>query len=724
MRHVPWVRQMEVADCGAACLGMVLAYHGKRVGLDELRSTTGTSRDGVDALALVRAAKHYGLTAEGVAADVSELELLPAGAILHWGFTHFVVLERVDRKGVQIVDPAVGRRRLSFEAVHEVYTGVAVTLQPGPDFTPSEGPVGRGTWRYLRPLLGQARVLVHLLAASVLIRITALAVPLLTGLLVDEVVPRSDRALLAVLGATMAVVVGYFSLCSLLRGRLLLKLRTHLDVRLTKDFVEHMVDLPYSFFLGRQSGDLMMRLQSNSTVREILTTGTIAAILDGILATFYLFLLLILSPPLAALVLGLGLLQVLVLVLSWRRNQHLMSENLHVEARSQSYTFELLSGMESLKVAGAERRAAGHWQQLFIDELNVSVRRGRLEATVDALMAALQLGSPLVVLLYGALQVLNGDLSLGAMLAATALAVGFLEPLATLVESGLELQVLRSYMERIGDVLDTPREQEGEKVRSVAHLTGRIGVEDVSFHYGGPLGTPVVQEVNLDIQAGQQVGIVGRSGSGKTTLAHLLLGLYRPTAGRVTVDGIDLAELDLHSLRRHMGIVTQRPYLFGTTIRQNIHLGDPTASHEAVVRAARSACIHDDIESMPMGYDTPLVDGGASLSGGQQQRLALARALVHRPAVLLLDEATSDLDALTEQQVHRQLDALGCTRIIIAHRLSTIVAADLIVVMDEGRIVQRGTHEELMAVDGPYRQLVVAQWGSGTAVPGAPLSNQ
>jgi ABC-type bacteriocin/lantibiotic exporter with double-glycine peptidase domain len=711
---------MQLADCGAACLASVLAYHGRQVPLDELREMTITNRDGVDALAVTRAAQLYGLTATGVVADLDDLERLPPATILHWEFSHFVVFERLRRHGVDVVDPSLGRRRLSMDAFRRSYTGVAITFEPGEDFRRSRSG-NRGTWRYLRPLLGQSRKLTRVLVASVLLRLLALALPLLTGLLVDQIVPRDDRHLLVVAGATMAAVVGYFFLATLLRSHLLLQLRTRLDVHLTTGFVEHLVDLPYGFFLGRSAGDLMMRLQSNTVVREFLTTGTISALIDGSLASVYLVLLFVLSPPLGALVLALGLLQVMVLLLSWRRSQHLMSESLQIEARSQSYTFELLSGIETLKAAGAERRAAEHWQRLFIDQVTVALRRGRLNANVDTAMVTLQLGSPLAILVYGGFQVLDGSISLGVMLSVVALAVGFLEPLSTLIETGLKLQLLRSYMERINDVLDTAREQEGQTVVAAPPLTGRIEVDDVSFAYGGRLAPPVVKDVSLEVEPGQLVGIVGRSGSGKSTLARLLLGLYPPTSGRVRFDGRDLAELDLRSLRGQIGIVTQRPYLFGTTIRQNIALSDPEMPKERVVEAARLACIHDEIVAMPMGYETPLVDSGASLSGGQQQRIALARALAHGPAIVLLDEATSDLDSLTERMVQHNLGDLGCTRIVIAHRLSTIVDADVILVMDEGTIVQRGRHEELKAMPGAYRDQVLAQLGSAT--PDAPSSS-
>jgi ATP-binding cassette subfamily B protein len=644
IRRVPVVRQMEEADCGAACLAMALRYLGRRVPLDELREATGTGRDGVTALAILHAARAYGLAASGVQADLPGLRLLSRGSILHWEFNHFVVLERVTRRGIRIIDPALGRRFVRQDEVHRAYTGVALMVGRGPDFVPG-GPPAKGTWRYLRLVLGQSASLSRIVVTSLILRVSALALPLMTALVIDQVVPHDDHHLLTVFAIGVALVIG---------------------------------------------------------------SGSLSALLDGVFAGLYLILLFFVSPPLGFLVLALAAIEVGTMVAAWRRNRRLMSDSLQAQADSQSYAYELLAGIETLKAAGAERQAAAHWGALFRKQVSIDLTRGRLSAAVDSVMSTLNVGAPLLVLLLGTLEVVDGNVSLGTMFSAAALAAGFLGPLATLVSSGLQLQLLASYMERINDVLDTPREQPGRKLRQAAPLAGALRAECVSFSYSA-LSPLVVRNVSLDIKPGQHVGIVGRSGSGKSTFAHLLLGLYRPAAGRIRFDGQDLADLDVQSVRRQLGIVTQHPYVFGSSIRQNIALTDPDLPLDRVVEAARLACIDTDIETMQLGYDTPLHDGGASLSGGQRQRIALARALASRPAILLLDEATSELDTVTEQMIYHNLAAMSATTIVIAHRLSTIRNADLIVVMDDGGIAETGTHAELLALNGLYAALARAQ---------------
>jgi ATP-binding cassette subfamily B protein len=698
---------VELADCGAACLSMVLAFHGHHVALKEVRDFTGTGRDGVDAAGLVRAAQHYGLDARGVRAEVEDLRHLPAGSILHWDFSHFVVLERVRRGRVELVDPSAGRLRVPLSRVGRFYTGVAVVLEPTADLAP-EGPASSGLLRYLRPILGQSRLLRRIVATSALLRVFALAIPGLTAVLVNRVVPEGNQSLLAVVGTAAAAMVGYHFLTSFLRAHLLLRLRTHLDLQLTLGFVRHLVDLPHAFFLSRSSGDLMMRLRSNATVREILTTGAISTVLDGGMVVVYLVVLLFVSPSMGLLALGLGALQAAVLVVARHRNRQLMAETLHTEARSQSYVYEVLSGIEALKAAGVEHRAVATWSNLFVDEVNVALRRGRLDALVDSVMSALRLVSPLALLLLGGSRVVSGDLRLGTMLALVTLATGFLEPLAALVTTGLDVQRLGSYLDRINDVLDSPKEQSGREIVRAGPLEGHVVAEGVSFRYSS-LGPLAVDDASLEIRPGQTVAVVGRSGSGKSTFAHLLLGLYEPAGGRILYDGQDLAGLDARSVRNQVGIVTQNAYVFGSTIRDNIALSDPNIPLEDVNRAARLACIHDDIMAMPMGYDTLLVDAGASLSGGQRQRIAIARALVQRPSIVLLDEATSALDAITEGQIYENLATLGSTVVVIAHRLSTVSRAHAIAVMDAGRIVELGTHSELLEMRGHYGALVGAQ---------------
>ncbi len=710
-RRIPLVRQLSEIECGAACVAMVLGYHGKQVRLEEVRQAMGAARDGVSALDILRAARTFGLRGRGVSVDDEALSYLPPGTVLHWQFTHFVVFEKLGRDGVHLLDPGHGRRKVSLERFRQSFTGVALLLEPGENFEPGKARA-RSTSRYALEVVRQSHTLQRIIVVSLVLQLFALAVPALTGLIIDRVVPKGDKHLLTVVSLGFLSLAGFQLLTSLIRSHLLLELRTRMDSSMTLGFLEHLVGLSYSFFQVRAAGDLLQRLNSNATVREILSSSTLSALLDGALVILYLVLLFVVSPFMALIVLGLGALQILVLVFSNRRQRTLMSENLEVEAKSQSYQIEMLTGIQTLKAFGVEHQAVQRYSENFVNVLNVSLKRGRLTAWVESLTGTLRLVAPLVLLTFGALQVLAGKMTLGTMMGLNALAGALLVPLANLVTTGSQLQLLRSYIERIDDVLDAPPERDASKPGRTVKLKGGIELDRVSFRYS-PTSPLVVQDVSVRIEPGQSVAIVGRSGAGKTTLANLLLGLYLPSSGHVLFDGEDLSELDLHSVRGQMGVVPQEPTFFSSTIRGNIAISDPAAPLEPVIEAARLAQLHDDLQAMPMGYDTPLVDRGASLSGGQRQRLALARALMQKPAVLLLDEATSSLDAITESRVQQALSSLHCTRVIIAHRLSTVVDADLILVMDGGRLVESGRHQELLLRGGIYAELVRAQVRGG-----------
>jgi len=401
---------------------------------------------------------------------------------------------------------------------------------------------------------------------------------------------------------------------------------------------------------------------------------------------------------------GLVVLETTLFLTMRRKMRDLAQGSVAKQVEAANRLQELLTGIGSLKASGCEQRASQHWGSSYVDLMNVNLKRGAYGNWTEAVFSTVRLAAPFVLLVVGIRQVMQGDFTLGTMLSAISFAHSFIGPMGNLISNFSNLQVVGIHLGRIDDVLATPPEEERPQRRILSTIEGGIAVDGVSFRYS-PKSPDVLQDISLDIRPGSTVALVGPSGCGKSTLASLLLGLYPPTSGRILYDGHQLADLDLRSVRKKLGVVVQQPHIFSTTVRANIALADPTTPLARIEEAAKRACVHDDIIRMPMGYDTPLLGGGGSISGGQRQRIALARALVGEPAILLLDEATSALDALTEMRVQAQLDSLACTRIVIAHRLSTVVGADLIVVLDKGRIVARGSHAELVATSSLYREL-------------------
>ncbi|WP_066934838.1 peptidase domain-containing ABC transporter [Microtetraspora fusca] len=722
--RLPVILQHSLVECGAACLAMVLGAHGHHISVRTLAGEMGVGRDGVSALTLVRVARARGLTTRALSLRAAHVPEIPLPAVAHWRARHFVVVERAAKERVTIVDPGIGRLRLSWEEFSRDYSGVVLTFAPGPDFQRGRFDERRSWWsRYVRfGVLSHRGILAVLVLLSLVLQGLGLVLPAATEGVVDRVLGREEIGLLPLLGLAAAVAAVAHLAAGGLRAWALVVLRARADTALLDELARRLLALPFRFFAHRGSADLVARISGAGLLRDILTGQVLSALLDGPLAIGYLVAVAARSPLLGAVLAALAAAQFLVLLLTRQRIRDLVHREQEARNDAQGQLIESVKGIETIKSSGAEPQVLDRWTRLLSVQTRQVRRSAFAQGVQDSVLGALRFATPLALLWAGAWQVVDHRLTAGAMLGVLALAAAALAPLASLTSSLRGLQTARAQAERLTDIWETEPEPgpaetadgTGEAPESSARGGGerRIAIEmrSVGFRYA-PESPWIVRGIDLRVVRGQKVALVGRSGSGKTTLARLLLGLLPPVEGEILYDGVPVSRLDPG--RRRFGVVTQEPALFTGSIADNIALGSPAASPREVEAAARLACVHDDIAAMPMGYHTLLTEG-AGVSGGQRQRIALARAILARPEILLLDEATSHLDTDTEAALSGNLGALSQTRIVIAHRLSTVRDADLILVLDGGRIVESGAHDALIRADGLYARLAGAQSPAGS----------
>ena len=693
---------MEAVECGAACLTMILRYYGYHAELNEIREATGVSRDGLSAKTLAQTARRFGLVVKAGVLEPNELATVEHPAIIHWEMNHFVVFSHHAENGVHILDPAIGPRLVSHADVDTGFTGVCLQFSPGENFK-TKARQSSSLARYSTVLREVAPALLLLATASVFLNFFGLSIPLGTQVIVDYVLSLDQRRWLPIVGASAtALVVGQLVVAAV-RGLILSRVRQHVDTKMGSTFVRHLFTLPMRVFVQRHTADLVSRIQGIRLVRELMSGSAVTVLVDGGLLLFYLFLILAFEWRLGLIVGGGVALYCAIYALLRPVQLAAFREKTIKHLNRDVELYQVLNGIYTLKSAGRESDALDRWLQKASHANNASIRETQLQNRATVALFSIRVAAPAAVLIVGTSLALDGRLSLGGLLGAQLLQGAIFGPLERVIQTLLRLQELPFQLERMDDILVTEAEESGAIVSR--RLKGEIAFRDVTFAYGATM-TPSIEGVSFRIRPGEKIALVGPSGSGKSTLGRLLTALYRPTSGTILIDGQNLATIDIASVRQQIGVVLQETHIFEGTIAENIALHHRQAPLVDIVNAARVAQIHDDIEEMALGYRTKISASACPLSGGQRQRLALARAILHRPAIMLLDEATSALDAVTEAAVEHFLASRLCTRIVIAHRLSTVRDADRIFVLDKGRIVEEGNHTSLLAQGGVYASLI------------------
>jgi NHLM bacteriocin system ABC transporter peptidase/ATP-binding protein len=724
MRRVrtPTVLQMEAVECGAAALASVLGYFGRWVPLEELRQACGVSRDGSKASHLLKAARAYGLDAKGFKYDtIDKLRTIDLPAILFWNFNHFVVLEGFDeRDRVFLNDPAQGPRTVTIEELDGAYSGIVLTFAPAAEFTKGGSPpdliAALG-----RRLVGSERALSFVLLCGLFLVVPGLLVPTFSRIFIDEYLIGGQQWLVRPLLVAMAATIVVQAALSWLQQWYLLRLETKLALATSSRFFQHILRLPAAYFGQRFAGEIGSRVQINDKVAKVMSGKLATTAIDSVMTVFYALLMLCYSVSMTLLVIGIALLNVAALALASRTRVDMSRRLMQDKGKLLGTSMSGLQMIETLKATGSEGEFFGRWAGYHARTMNTEQRIGVLSQAVTAVPPFAQTFSTAVVLVLGGLKVMNGELTVGMLVAYQALLTSFTRPLTNFVQFGSTLQELQADMNRLDDVLRYPedpqyrreredREQARREIESglepeTVKLSGRVELRGLTFGYS-PLERPLIQDFTLTVEPGHRVAIVGSSGSGKSTVAKLISGLYEPWSGEVLFDGVPRREIPRDVLTNSIGGVDQDIFLFGGSVAENVTMWDGTIQTPRLGQACRDAAIDEVIEAREQGYRSAVQEGGGNFSGGQCQRLEIARALAGDPTILILDEATSALDPSTEALIDEAVRRRGCTCVIIAHRLSTIRECDEIVVLERGRIVQRGTHEAMMTIDGPYKRLI------------------
>ena len=711
--RVPTVLQMEAVECGAAATAMILAHFGRVVPLEEMRVACGVSRDGSKASNMVKCARALGLDARGYKKEPAGLRALKPPMILHWNFNHFVVLEGFGKKWAYLNDPATGPRRVTHDELDQAFTGVVLTYAPTEQFVRGGAlPSLVGSLR--RRFTGTRAALAYVILAGLALVVPGLVAPAFQRVFVDDVIVKGLHGWVGLLLVAMAVTAVVRAALTWLQQAHLLRLETRLSLGGSGRFFWHVLRLPIGFFTQRFAGEIGSRVAINDRVAQLLSGDLATTVLSLVVIAFYAVVMVQYDAVLAGVGVGVTLLNMAALKYVARVRTDLSQRLQQDRGKLMGVAMGGLQTIETLKATGSESDFFARWSGQQAKVVNAQQQLALYTHLLSAVPPFLTAVNTALVLGIGGARVMDGELSMGMLIAFQALLLAFVTPVNRLVDLGSTLQEVRGDMNRLDDVLqarpDPALEGDGwagadEEPRK---LTGRLELRNVSFGYS-PLDPPLIDDFSLTLEPGQRKALVGGSGSGKSTVARLVCGLYEPWKGEVLFDGVARARVPRGTLTGSFAFVDQDIFLFEGTVKDNLALWDPTVRESDLVGAARDAAIHDDITTRPGGYGARVEEGGRNFSGGQRQRLEIARALVGNPSLLVLDEATSALDPTTEKEIDDGLRRRGCACLLVAHRLSTIRDCDEILVLDRGKVVQRGTHEELYAVPGPYRDLIESE---------------